>query len=227
MAGTSGAETVAVVLESRLPLGFQGEFDERLVGPVTHGRDPERSFLVFPRFGDPDPSGWLRRDGFGLCEVIDQGDSFRGVDGGDPIDSRGSFAPVVLRDPSHSDGPSRLGFHQETLETAYCVLIAGQLGLVDALLDAVHVVFQLAPGHQCPALGRRHCCRCRFRFFHPTRASTYPIAVSPSAYPGHYPRRWLLGQSPPVGACSLDAYSPRGESTRRGYFVPVFRALPL
>ncbi len=123
--------------------------------------------------------------------------SIRG-DGLYPVNAGRLLTLVVLCHPSHGEGPRRLGFHQEPLQAVDGRDIAPAGGFVDALLQAVHMLLQLAPRHLCPVfdwLIGNH----RFRYVLATRPSTLHVTGPTSAYLRHYPEPLLLRPSLPGG----------------------------
>jgi hypothetical protein len=60
VAGPSRAKPVTVWLETSLPLGFHGEFDESLYRSVTDSRDTQSALLLCSGLGNPDPAQGLR-----------------------------------------------------------------------------------------------------------------------------------------------------------------------
>jgi site-specific DNA recombinase len=93
---TPWPKAVAVRLEPGFPFGFQGELDQRLGRPVSHGGDAEGPLLVGAWFGDPDPTRRLRL--LGHVQVRNQSNAFFRRQGSNSIDASRPFASVVLGD---------------------------------------------------------------------------------------------------------------------------------
>src|SRR5215472_19187627 len=128
--------------------------------------------------------------------------SLLGGNGFDPIDPSRLLALIVLCHPSHGQHPCRPGLHQQLLQFLDCPVVTTRGGSKDALLYAVRLLLKLAPGQPAPTLTRRVKDPGCLRFCHTTRASFFQIIVLTSAYPGHYPRHWLLEQSCSQGRAS-------------------------
>ena len=62
------------------------------------------------------------------------------------------LATVFLCHPPHCQEPSCFGFQQEFLQFLYYSCLPTLTGSVDALLDAVDMLLQLAPGQLVPSL---------------------------------------------------------------------------
>jgi hypothetical protein len=90
------------------------------------------------------------------------------------------------------------------------------------------VLLELAPGQCCPFL-TRICIRC-LGLFHTIHTPSFHTLGPASAYPGHYPRPWLLRSSHRTDACGwyLLMSSTSHESHLLVTRVPIVRfALPL
>src|SRR5262249_26866387 len=136
VAGLSWSEPVAVWLELGLPLGFEGELDQGLGGPVAHRWDAERSLLGRAGFGDPNPTGGRS---FGVGAQVSHERTAPGrLEALYPVHPGGALALVVLRDPANRQASRRPGSHQEPLESVDCLDIAATGGLVDPLLELEH-----------------------------------------------------------------------------------------
>src|ERR1700726_1063343 len=111
------------------------------MGAVEHREDAQRPFLRLSWLGYPDSSGWLGFDLFVVTQMVDQRQSLRWFDGFDSIDSCGSLALVLLRDPAYCQRPGCLRFHEQSLEIVDCFVIATKRGLIDPFLQSVHLSF--------------------------------------------------------------------------------------
>ena len=89
------------------------------------------------------------------------------------------------------------------MEFTYCPDISALRGLVHALLEAEDMPMNLGPWDLLP--GRRQALSIlRFGSLPLTHRFTFQNTGPTSAYPGHYPRRWLFRQSCSRVACGLD-----------------------
>ena len=157
--------------------------------------------------GPAQPFGWLERF--------------------DAIHPSGFLAPVVLGYLSYCKASRRPGLHQQSLELVDCLDIATLRGLIDALLEPEYLSLHGFPWQPVPLIHR--CCHRVHVVLLPTRVSIVHLVVPTSAYPGRYPRRWLLRQSRPFPRLRL-APAPmidRIGERRQGYFVPDVRFAPL
>jgi len=156
--------------------------------------------------------------------------SLFGSNGFYPVNSRRFLALVVLRDPTHCKHTRRPGLHQQLLQFLDCSLVATLFGSKDALLYSVHMLLKLAPGQLAPTFTLR--VKWEFplgpgclRICHTTCASFFHVTVLTLAYPGHYPRHWLLEQSCSQvhAGGSLLIGSTTDESVLESYPVPTIR----
>ena len=137
------------------------------------------------------------------------------------------LAPVVLGYLSYCKASRRPGLHQQSLELVDCLDIATLRGLIDALLEPEYLSLHGFPWQPVPLIHR--CCHRVHVVLLPTGVSIVHLVVPTSAYPGRYPRPWLLRQSRPFPRLRL-APAPmidRIGERRQGYFVPDVRFAPL
>lgn len=132
------AKTIAIRFKPCLPFGFQSQFCQALMGAIQHGWDSKWPLLSFSWFGYPDPSGWLRFDGFVVAQTFHHDEALGWFDGFHPVNASRSFALVVLCHPAYRQGTGCLGFHQEPLKALNRFVIATKRGLIDPFLQSVH-----------------------------------------------------------------------------------------
>ncbi len=223
VAGPPGAEAVAVRLEAGLPLRFERELDQGLVRPVEQDGDAQRAPLVgLAGLGDEDPPHRPRGDAGGVSQARDEAQPLPWPDGLDPVDARGLAPLVVLGDAPDGEHPRGAGLEEEPLEAVDCLGIATLLGSVDALLQAVHMPLQRAPGGLRPVFAARRR-RARLRCSHATRAPTLYTTVPTSAYPAAFPPALASSAIPPAPAMRPVACSPSRPPMRAPAPVPPFR----
>src|SRR5437660_2631012 len=127
------------------------------MGPIMHHRNPQWAFLRLSRLGDIYPTYRLRFLLIPVLWVQTLGQScplFSG-DGFDPIDACGVLALIVLGHPANGQQVGGMGLHQQFLEFVDRSLVATLFGSKDALLDAVDMLLELAPGQLVPTLTLR------------------------------------------------------------------------
>src|SRR6266581_669884 len=79
------------------------------------------------------------------------------------------------------------------------LLIATSGGLEDPFLELEDRPFAVRPGNGLPFIYQPE--GCSHDVWTPTHRASVPLVGPTSAYPGHYPRHWLLGPSSPRSAC--------------------------
>jgi hypothetical protein len=113
MAGPSRSEAVGVGLETRFPLRFENQLDQRLCCSFGHRGNAQRPLFLRAGLGYPYPThrlGWSLQ-----VQVRDQGPPLMGFQGNNPIDPRCLLALVVLSDTTYRQQLGRQGPQQQTL----------------------------------------------------------------------------------------------------------------
>ena len=88
-------------------------------------------------------------------DLLGQDESLLGRDGFYSIYPSSILALVVLRHPPYREKAGCSGFRQQLLKFVDGLGIATLTGSKDALLESVHMLFDLAPGQRAPTLTLR------------------------------------------------------------------------
>jgi hypothetical protein len=173
------------------PFGLQSLAHERLSCPIRLGGNAQRPFVGRAAFGYPGASERgglaLKTESLGKCQALWWGERL------DPINARCPFPAVILGYATHREQPCIPRLQQQFLELASCPDISTLRGSVHSLLEAEDVPVDGLPGQVLPGhhQGLALCFGALPLTHHCTFQDTGPL----SAYPGRYPRPWLLRPS--------------------------------
>jgi hypothetical protein len=159
-----------------------------------HDGNTKWALFCFSWLGDVYPSHRLGFQMFPLVRVnsFHHCKSLLGLNGFNSIYPCRFLAVIVLRHPTHGEYSGCSGLYQQLLQCVNCSMVATLFSSKDALLYAVHMLLELAPGQRAPALTLRISARFSLlpgclRFCHTTCASFFQIIVPTSAYPTAFP----------------------------------------
>ena len=155
------------------------------------GRDPQRTLFSTSTFGNPRASQRcglaIETNRCGECQAL------VGCKGLDPIHTRCVFSPIILGDATHCQQPGIPRLHEQFLKLVCGSDISTLRGSVNPLLEVENTPVDFLPRNVLP--GHLQGLALRFGSLPLTHRFTFQDTGPTSAYPGHYPWRWLLRAS--------------------------------